>query len=106
MAFFSIGGVGIRGLAAAVPRHTESNFELQGLQPEEIAKLVATIGIESRRVAREHQCASDLCVAAAEKLIAGLGWKKNEIEVLFFVSQTPDYNVPGSSMYIQHKLGL
>lgn len=106
MAQFTIQHVSLKGVAAAVPSNTVYNAELTTYKPAELNKLIETIGIAKRRIALPHQCASDLCTAAAEKLIDGLGWNKNEIEVLVFVSQTPDYLLPGSSMHIQYKMGL
>lgn len=106
MAFFHIKNIQIKGISVAVPATNVSNFGLDGYDPEELKKIIATLGIENRRVASPGQCASDLCMAAAEKLIVELQWDKSDIEVLFFVTQTPDYYLPGTSMYIQDKLGL
>lgn len=104
MAFFTINQVAIRGISAAVPKNNVSNYELSGFEKEELQKLVSTIGIENRRVALSQQCASDLCVGAAQKLMQELKWSPNEIKVVFFVSQTPDYPVPGTSMHILERL--
>lgn len=106
MAFFSIANVRVKGIAAAVPKTAVSNYSLQGYEQEELEKLIATLGIENRRVAPSGQCASDLCIAAANALIEKLNWHKSEIEALFFVTQTPDHHLPGTSMYIQEKTGL
>jgi 3-oxoacyl-[acyl-carrier-protein] synthase-3 len=106
MAFFSIPHIAVKGIAASVPKNTASNFALQNYSEDELYKLVSTLGIETRRVAKEHQCASDLCIAAAEKLISEMAWDKKDIQVLFFVTQTPDHQLPGSSMHIQERLGL
>jgi 3-oxoacyl-[acyl-carrier-protein] synthase III len=106
MAFFSINNVQLKGISAAVPKNTVSNFDLKGFEAEDLKKLIATIGIENRRVAENTMCASDLCVIAAEKLITNLQWNKNDIEVLFFVSQTPDFILPGTSTHLQERLGL
>lgn len=63
-------------------------------------------GIKARRRSLQEITASDLCLNAAEKLIAELGWEKSEIEVLVFVSQTPDYILPATSCVLQQRLGL
>jgi 3-oxoacyl-[acyl-carrier-protein] synthase-3 len=47
-----------------------------------------------------------MCLTSAEKLIEELNWERSEIEILIFVSQTPDQPIPGSSMLMQEKLGL
>ena len=106
MSFFSIEHTKLTGISAAVPKNTASNFDLKGFEKEELNKLIDTLGIETRRVATSETCASDLCVAAAEKLIKDLKWNKAEIEVIFFVTQTPDYQLPGTSMHIQERLGI
>lgn len=106
MAFFSISNIGIKGISAAVPEHQASNFDLQDYEQQELDKLIATIGIENRRISAAGQCASDLCISAANKLIEDLKWDKTEIEVLFFVTQTPDYQLPGTSLHIQNRIGL
>lgn len=106
MALFTTNQVSIKGIAAAVPINKVFNNQLEGFSEEEIKKLIATVGIEERRVAPKELCASDLCVASAKKIISELNWKSNEIDAVFFVSQTPDYLMPGSSMHIAERLGL
>ena len=64
------------------------------------------VGIYERRFADENTCSSDLCYAAAEKLIADNGIDKNEIDLLVFISQTPDYRMPATSIILQNRLGL
>ena len=51
-------------------------------------------------------CASDLCYDAAERLIAGLGWEKESIDVLLFASVTGDYKTPPTSAILQDRLEL
>lgn len=107
MAFQQFNTVEINGIAACIPANTEENSTLDLFaNSEEFDKFVATTGIERRRVVKDGMCASDLCLAAAEKLIAELNWDKNEIECLIFISQTPDYKLPATSCILQGKLGL
>jgi 3-oxoacyl-[acyl-carrier-protein] synthase-3 len=106
MAFFTIKNVAIKGISACVPKNKEGNNELSFLSNEEIEKLIATTGIESRRVSTQEICTSDLCLAAAEQLIKDLNWSKDEIDALIFVTQTPDYPLPATSCLLQYRLGL
>ncbi|RPA66599.1 ketoacyl-ACP synthase III [Cyclobacteriaceae bacterium YHN15] len=99
--------VGIRGMSAAVPAHKIINREYsQHFPAADVAEIVEKTGIEERRFAPEGICASDLCQAAAEKLIADLGVDKEEIDLLVFVSQTPDYRMPATAVLLQERLGL
>lgn len=106
MSFLSIGNVKITGISACVPKEVEevSSFPLFTLvNAESFSK---TTGVERRRKAPVEVCSSDLCLKAAEKLIEELHWAKTEIECLVFVSQTPDYTLPATSVILQHRLGL
>jgi prophage maintenance system killer protein len=51
-------------------------------------------------------CSSDLCFAAAEKLISDMDIDKSDIGLVVFISQTPDYRMPATSILLQNKLGL
>ena len=103
---FSIKNVCLKGISAAVPKHTEENKNLNSYTKEELKKLIDTIGIEKRRIAKEHLSTSDLFLAAAKSLIDTLGWSRDDIEIIVCVTQTPDYVLPGTSSIIHHKLGL
>ena len=106
MALLSIPNVKMVGLAAAVPQQIAYNSEYTWLSERERALLIKTTGIEQRRIAQPKQCASDLCYAAAERLITALNWQKSDIQALIFISQTPDYITPATSIVLQHRLGL
>jgi 3-oxoacyl-[acyl-carrier-protein] synthase-3 len=69
-------------------------------------RVVAMTGIEARRVAPPHLCASDLCADAAERLLASLKWEKDSVSALIFLSQTPDYVLPATACLLQQKLDL
>lgn len=96
----------MRGLCAAVPRQTASNLDLELLQERDRLALVRTTGIEMRRIAAPEVCASDLCHAAAERLLAQLAWDRDTIDILLFVTQTPDLLLPGTASQLQQRLGL
>lgn len=106
MAYLSYPAVRVVGVSACVPRQIESNWTSSLIPDTEREKLISTTGIEEKRVAPQGVCSSDLCQAAAEKLIAELGWRKEEIEALVFVSQTPDYILPATACLLQDKMGL
>jgi 3-oxoacyl-[acyl-carrier-protein] synthase-3 len=106
MAFLEINNVRIAGIAACVPKEIEENLTLPLFDStEEASKFIASTGIERRHIAKNH-LTSDLCFQASEKLIADLRWKKEEIEALVFVTQSPDYILPATSCILQNRLGL
>ena len=106
MAFFEFKNVRIAGVSAGVPKHVEKN-EGGVVQSKDYdaAAFVETTGVKERRIS-DDLTTSDLCYAAAEKLISDLGWEKSEVEVLIFVSQTADYILPATACILQERLGL
>lgn len=107
MAKLTYNGIAITAMAGAVPKNKIKNREYTAHFPEDVVNdIVDKTGVEERRFALEGQTASDLCFAAAEKLIEDNGIDKSEIDVLLFVSQTPDYRMPATSVTLQHRLGL
>lgn len=100
-------GVGITALAGAVPHKVIDNYSYTAYFPaDQVKEVVDKIGVYERRFADEKTCSSDLCQAAAEKLIADNRINRNEIDLLVFVSQTPDYRMPATSVLLQHRLNL
>lgn len=103
----TIEGVRIAGLRAAIPTPRHSFVETPEMfTAEEAQKLATTIGVHERRIAPPHMLASDLAVAAAERLLADLDWDPASIEVIIFVTQGPDYLLPATACLIQKRLGL
>lgn len=106
MAFLKYENVAIRGVSACVPKKVEDNLDLPFYAPGEAEQVIASTGIEKRHITYDGITASDLCLKAAEKLIEDLGWEKESIDLLAFVTQNPDYiNLP-NSFVIHDKLGL
>lgn len=106
MAFFETQHIAIRGMAACVPKGISENSTLNIWGGQGADNFIMSTGVERRRISNAKTCTSDLCIFAAEKLLDKLGWGKNEIDCLIFVTQTPDYILPASSCIIQNKLGL
>ena len=107
MALLQFEGVGVSALSAAVPKRIIVNREYtEVFSQAEVDEIVDKTGVEQRRFVDENTCSSDLCLAAAEKLIADNGVEKEDIDLLVFVSQTPDYRMPATSVTLQHRLGL
>lgn len=107
MAVIQFDHVGITALSGAVPRTKINNYKYtQFFSEAETKDVVDKVGVYERRFADEKTCSSDLCYAAAEKLLTENGVNRNDIDLLIFVSQTPDYRMPATSILLQHRLGL
>ncbi len=94
-------------IAIHLPEAVEDNADLQAEFPGWNMDLIyAKTGILARHVAAPDQCASDLGVAAAEKLFAQHGIDRQSIDFLLFCTQTPDYPLPTTACLVQDRLGL
>lgn len=101
MARWEIKNVNIAGVAMAVPEHTVKTADIDLFTKEEAELFDNTVGIKSRHIAPDTMCASDMCQAAGEKLLAELGWEKESIDALVFESVTGDYRTPPTSCLLQ-----
>jgi len=107
MATIKFKKVGIRAIAACIPKKISSNYDLCNIMSdEEIEKTVNSIGIKEKRIADIDVCSSDLCFKAAEKLLEDNQIDRSTIDMVLFLSQTPDFIIPATSPSLQHRLGL
>lgn len=106
MAFLSVENIKLTGLAACVPKNKESNHDYDWISEKERDLLIKTTGIEYRRIAPNHITTSDMCYASAEALLNKLNINREEIDIVLFVSQSPDYFLPATSIILQNKLNL
>ncbi|MEI9905350.1 MAG: hypothetical protein WDN06_16410 [Asticcacaulis sp.] len=106
MTSFTARAPALRGVVTALPERVSENADLAAsFGAETMAKIIAATGIERRPVS-DHHTVSDLGCAAAEHLLARLGWDRASISLLIVVTQTPDYPLPGTACVMQHRLGL
>ena len=106
MAFLEFKNVRIAGISAGVPKRKVCNLDIKDISADyDSAAFVETTGVLERRI-DEALTTSDLCVAAAERLLADLGWEKSDVDGIIFVSQTTDYYLPATACIVQDRLGL
>jgi 3-oxoacyl-[acyl-carrier-protein] synthase III len=103
----SVPGVRLRGVVAATPAAVVDNAAFAERFGEAAVRDVCKMtGVEHRRWAAEGQTTSDLCLAAAERLLERLGWTPDSVDALIFVSQTPDQRLPATACGLHGRLGL
>jgi 3-oxoacyl-[acyl-carrier-protein] synthase III len=102
-----IASVRLVGLASAVPVAIRTVDDETGVFGDEEARRISrSVGVRQRHVVSDGMCASDLCYAAAERLLQDLGWNRESVDVLLFVSQTPDYLLPATACALHNRLKL
>ena len=106
MARWNIHNVRMSGVSACVPKEVVHSEDFPFFDKEGAEVFNNTVGILERRLGPDSLCASDMCQAAAEKLLAELGWEKESVDMLVFESVTGDYKTPPTSCLLQDRLGL
>ena len=95
----------IEAIYACVPEQEVLTTEYSLFAPEEARLFTKNTGIHARRVAPDDVTCSDLCFNAAAQLLTDVDIA-GEIDLLVFVSQSPDYFLPATSIILQDRLGL
>lgn len=106
MAFIKIENVAIRGIAACVPEHVEENIDLPVFKEGEAERVIAQTKIVRKHTVEPGTTASDLCAKATDRLLKELGWEKDSIDAILFVSSAADYVVPPTACILQDTIGL
>jgi 3-oxoacyl-[acyl-carrier-protein] synthase-3 len=98
---------GIRRIAYHIPDKLVSNEDLaREFGDWDVQKIYDKTGINVRGVVREGECASDLGIAAAEKLFSSGAVDRQQVDYLIFCTQSPDYFLPATACLIQDRLKL
>lgn len=107
MAIVKTTGARIAAICTCLPTRRFDNLtDSSSFTEEEIRKVTGMAGVSSRRVAGETICSSDLCIAAAQRLLDRLEWHPESIDALIMVTQTPDYFLPSTACVVHHRLKL
>ncbi len=94
-------------IAVHLPERVETNEQLQEQFPNwHMERIFSKTGIARRHIAADDECASDLGVAAAQKLFKQQDIDPESIDFLLLCTQTPDYPLPTTACLMQDRLGM
>ncbi len=101
----------MKAAVKAIRTHLASNRLTNEQLAEEfgdwgVEKISSKTGISVRGIAGEDECASDLGVAAANKLFDDGVCSPDDIDFLLLCTQSPDYFLPTTACVMQTRLGL
>ena len=102
----SIKNIEIKGIAVAVPKKIYHNKKYPHFGDGGFKKFFKFTGIKKKRLAGDKIYTSSLVKSAAEKLIKELRWKKDSIDIIILITQTPDFQTPATAIKIQDELKL
>ncbi len=96
----------IKAVAAAVPDNICLNEDLNIFKEGEKRLSQKTLGIDSRYIEHKGRKASYFALHSARKILKETNVDVDEIRYLVYITQTPDFITPATSIWIQNELGL
>lgn len=106
---FKFYGKKISSIISVLPQN-ESYFDDEISQynfpPKKSQILKELMGYNKHRISSQNQLASDFIIKGFEQLFKDNVIKPEEIDVLIYITQSPDYLIPQTSTIIQNKVGL
>jgi 3-oxoacyl-[acyl-carrier-protein] synthase-3 len=106
MSILNVPNIRLDAIAACVPQEVVKTSEYTLFSDQELKMFQMGTGVFERRFASNGTCASDLCYTAAQQILDATGSNGDDIDFLLFVSQSPDYILPATSMVLHKRLGL
>lgn len=99
-------GARIKGVVSCLPPRILDNAHFEEQFGEGVAEVTKMTGVLTRHRADDNVTTSDLCEAAAERLLDELGWDRTSVDGLIFISQSPDYRLPATACSMHGRMGL
>lgn len=102
-----LSGLKISHIAAGLPKKKISVFDYADIFGErKIKKIADSTGVEFLHASEENLCASDYGEILAQYLMKETGLAPQDFDGIVFISQTPDYIMPATSITLQDRLHL
>jgi 3-oxoacyl-[acyl-carrier-protein] synthase-3 len=99
----------ITGILTILPKNEvsfEDEMDSYNFSSAKSLKLKLVMGYDKKRIVEGDTCASDLCVFGLNYLFEKSLLKKEDVDAVVLVTQSPDYFMPPTSNVIQGRLGL
>jgi len=99
-------GAKIAGIVSCLPPRMVDNASFEERFGGSVADVTKMTGVEQRYYVDDGVATSDLCQSAAERLLEKLGWERDSVDGLIFITQSPDYPLPATACILHGKMGL
>ena len=96
----------IAGTGMCVPDRVVTNHDLAKIMDTTDEWIQQRSGIVERRHVSEGETPSDLAVIAAKKAMKAADVKVEDIDLLLVTTLSPEHYFPGTSSFVQRKLGM
>lgn len=106
-----ISGLEIVGVSTTVENNTLTQSQLiksqkNNIEKKKIRNSSNIIGVKKNFFTSKKTTSVDLCLASAKRLMKNLKWKSKDLDLIIFVTQTPDFLMPSCSSIVHNKLNL
>jgi 3-oxoacyl-[acyl-carrier-protein] synthase-3 len=96
----------ILGIGMNVPPRIVTNHELASKMETSHEWIVERTGIEERRWVTEGETGASMATAASKEALERAGLQPKDIDLLVYATLSPDFNFPGTGVFVQRALGL
>jgi 3-oxoacyl-[acyl-carrier-protein] synthase-3 len=96
----------ILGIGMSVPSRVVTNHELATKMETSHEWIVERTGIEERRWVEPGEGGAELAAKASREAIERAGLQPKDIDLIIYATLSPDFNFPGTGVFVQRLLGL
>jgi 3-oxoacyl-[acyl-carrier-protein] synthase-3 len=96
----------ITAIGSYVPEQVLTNFDLEKMVETNDEWIVQRTGIRERRITKNDEFTSDLCLNAVKNLIEISNMAIDDVVMIIVCTVTPDFRTPSVASYLQAKLGI
>jgi 3-oxoacyl-[acyl-carrier-protein] synthase-3 len=96
----------ILGIGMKVPSRVVTNHDLAAKMETSHDWIVERSGIETRHWVSEGETGATLATAASREAIERAGLQPKDIDLIIYATLSPDFNFPGTAVFVQRALGL
>ncbi len=90
----------------SVPSRVVTNHDLAKMMETSHEWIVERTGIETRRWVSPGETGCSLATAASKEAIELAGLDAKQIDLIIYATLSPDFNFPGTAVFVQRALGL
>jgi 3-oxoacyl-[acyl-carrier-protein] synthase-3 len=96
----------VLGIGMSVPSRVVTNHELATMMETSNEWIIERTGIEERRWVADGETGTTLATAASQQAIERAGLTPKDIDLIILATLSPDFNFPGTGVFVQRSLGL
>ena len=96
----------ILGMGMCVPKRIVTNHDLATKMETSHEWIVERTGIEQRHWVEEGETGATLATAAGKEALERAGLAAKDIDLIIYATLSPDFNFPGTGVFVQRALGL